>query len=695
MEFPAGLRSQTTRRPKRVKQYQTCVLFTAIVDTRALAANYIELDMRSSSVRQLSRVLSVAAILCMATLLTAAQGKDKDWRPVTPEELASKTPVVEPGADAEALIWEVRIDDSDMSDLSMKHYVRVKIFTERGREQYSKFDVPFVKGIKIKDIAARVIRPDGSTVEIKKEDIFEREIIKANGIKVRAKSFAIPNIEPGVIVEYHYKEVWSDSGASGRRLDLQRDIPVRQMAYFYKPYAGEPRYKVFNEIDTKFVKDKGGYYMVARTNVPAFKQEPNMPPDDMVRPWIRLGARSFTVMGLLNRLAVAEFIRSSGGDVKKLAQQVVAGASTDEEKLQKIYDYCQTEIANTTFDPLITDEMREKMPTVESLKDVIKHKSAEAGYIDALFAGMALGLGYDARPAFIGDRSKMFTALRNIDESFLELAAIGVKLPAGWKYFSPGNKFLRAGQLPWIRESSMAELVSEKQFQWVETPYSDFQASLTRRTGNFELHEDGSLTGTAMLEMSGQPALAYRMENYDETPEKRADMLTEDVKRQISTAEVSDVSVEGLNDPLKPLVMKYAVKIPNYAQKTGKRLFLQPGYFEYGSNPAFSSSDRKYDIFFRYPWSEQDTIEIKYPASFDLDNADAPEDVADPKNIGADRIVIRVNRPAGILHYERSFHFGGNGAVLFDSKMYPPLKGMFDAFHAADTHTLTLKQKSQ
>src|SRR4051812_21918726 len=108
MEFPAGLRSQTTRRPKRVKQYQTCVLFTAFVDTHALAANYIELDMRSSSVRQLSRVLSVAAILCMATLLTAAQGKDKDWRPVTPEELASKTPVVEPGADAEALIWEVR-----------------------------------------------------------------------------------------------------------------------------------------------------------------------------------------------------------------------------------------------------------------------------------------------------------------------------------------------------------------------------------------------------------------------------------------------------------------------------------------------------------------------------------------------------------------------------------------------------------
>ena len=108
-----------------------------------------------------------------------------------------KSPKVEPGADAEAIFWEVRIDDSSDSQLTQQHYVRVKIFTERGREKYSKFDIPFTKGIKIKDIAARVIKADGSIVEINSKDIYEREIIKVNKVKIKAKSFAVPNIEPG------------------------------------------------------------------------------------------------------------------------------------------------------------------------------------------------------------------------------------------------------------------------------------------------------------------------------------------------------------------------------------------------------------------------------------------------------------------------------------------------------------------
>jgi len=143
--------------------------------------------------------------------------------------------MVEPDADAEALLWEMRIDDSSSEDLDMWHYVRVKIFTERGREKFSKFDIPFVKGTKIKNLTARVIRKDGTIVEVAEADIFEREIIRASGLKVKAKSFAVPNIEPGVIVEYRYKEAIDDAGASGMRLPLQRDIPVRHLSYYYKP----------------------------------------------------------------------------------------------------------------------------------------------------------------------------------------------------------------------------------------------------------------------------------------------------------------------------------------------------------------------------------------------------------------------------------------------------------------------------
>ena len=58
-----------------------------------------------------------------------AFAQDKTWRPVTPAELQLKAAVAEPEADAEAIFWDVWIDDTDIDDLSMRHYVRLKVFT--------------------------------------------------------------------------------------------------------------------------------------------------------------------------------------------------------------------------------------------------------------------------------------------------------------------------------------------------------------------------------------------------------------------------------------------------------------------------------------------------------------------------------------------------------------------------------------
>jgi len=162
-------------------------------------------------------------IVCSQTIFAG-----DEWRAITPAELQMKTAKVESDADAEAIFWEVRVDDST-ENLVMKHYVRVKVFTERGREKYSKVDIPFIKGVKIKEIMARVIKPDGTIIELNKNDIFEREIAKTDKVKVKAKSFAVPNIETGVVVEYRYQEVYPRSSANNMRMTFQHDIPIQNI----------------------------------------------------------------------------------------------------------------------------------------------------------------------------------------------------------------------------------------------------------------------------------------------------------------------------------------------------------------------------------------------------------------------------------------------------------------------------------
>src|SRR5438046_891932 len=151
--------------------------------------------------------LFLAAVCVGVCASVAAFTTGDDWRTIDPGELALKTSVVEKDADAEAIFWEVRVDDSQPEELVLKNYIRIKVFTERGKESQSKVDLTYLGSARVKDIAARVIKPDGTINELKKEDVFERTIVKASGVKYKAKSFALPGVDPGAIIEYRWQGV--------------------------------------------------------------------------------------------------------------------------------------------------------------------------------------------------------------------------------------------------------------------------------------------------------------------------------------------------------------------------------------------------------------------------------------------------------------------------------------------------------
>jgi hypothetical protein len=620
---------------------------------------------------------------------------------VTPQELGQKAPVVEPDADAEAIFWEVRVDDSSPTDLIMKHYVRVKIFNERGREKYSKIDVPFTKRMKIKDLTARVIKPDGTTVDLNKADVFEREIIKADKVKVKAKSFAVPGIEPGVIVEYRYQEVIRNSWANNMRMTFQHDIPIQNITYYFRP-ASDTRYLTFNMSDNKFVKDKNGFYRATMQNVPAIKQEPQMPPEDEVRSWLLLYYGDITdtnsdfwskAGGVIARVWEIKDTLKPGKDLKAAAAEITAGTTMPDEQLAKLYDFCQKRVKNITYDTTLTDEQKEQIKSSKSASDTYRKLQGTDEDINELFASLATSLGFEVRLAFSGDRSEKFFNPSQAHLSFVHFSSVGVKVNGRWKYYDPGDPFVPNGMLAWNEEDTSVLLLGYKDYITTEIPLSGTDKTIAKRTAKLKLLEDGSLEGTVKVEHTGQSAYLLRSDYYKKSANEREEALKNDIKARLSTADISAVSIENLMDADKPLVFQYKIRVPNYAQKTGKRMFFQPGFFEYGTNPLFSTATRKYDIYFHYPWSEQDSIEIEYPKNFDLDSAESPGALGDPQKIGVLDISIRADRENAFMLYERKFHFGGNGKILFQPNSYAPLKNLFEAFHKADTHTITLRQK--
>ena len=649
-----------------------------------------------------TRIILVFVFCLILTGQTAfAGGSDVVWRPVTPEELQMKTPKVEADADAEAIFWEVRLDNKDAEKISYNHYIRVKIFTERGRERFSKFDIPFTKGKKVEDVAARVIKPDGSIVELKPEDVFEREIIKSGHIKIKAKSFAVPGIEPGAIIEYQYKEVFKNDSADGERLVFQRDIPLQKVTYYVRPYSGSTlSYHFYNMPETRFSDEKKGYSVATLTNVPAYKEEPYMPPDDEVRRWVLL---SYDNLGSLFSWQLLSYglgqyvkdLTKPNKEIKQKAAELTAGAATDDEKLRKIYEFAHHQIKNISYDSSYTEEQRKDLK-LKNAGDAIKAGVGTSEYIDLLFASLAKAAGYETDLVMSGDRSEnFFSPEKYTNRSFIHPACIAVKVGEEWQYFNPGTPYLPYRKLVWNEEGVIGMLIGDKGgVSWQMSPMMPPAESPAKRTGRFKLLEDGTLEGTARVEYGGQQAITRRREGYMDSTAKREEAAKNEIKSHISTAEISDVKVENFTDDNLPLTYSYKIRVPNYAQKTGKRLFLQPGFFEYGVSPVFSSATRTNSIYFPYPWSENDDIEITMPKTFALDNADAPGKIADQNKIALLDVSISVNAAEHKLVYKRAFFFGGESNILFPASAYQQIKKFFDAFHSSDSHTITLKQTS-
>jgi hypothetical protein len=639
------------------------------------------------------------AIVCLGLLLPSSVFAGDDWRPVTPAELGLKSPAVEKDADAEAIFWEVRIDDSLPDELSLKNYIRVKIFTDRGKEKQSNIDIQYSGSARVKDIAARVIKADGSFIELKKDDIFERTLVKANGVKVKAKSFALPGVEPGSIIEYRWRDVHPGGSANRLRLHFQRDIPLQSVSYFLKPFMGM-RYLPFRMGETRFVKDKDGFSRVTMTNMPAFREEPSMPPDDEIRSWVFLYYSDET------KLETAKYWHDMGkalfgvykdemkvnDELKTAIVDIVGNAATPEEKLQRIYDFCRIKIKNVSDDASgLSEDEKKKLKENKSPAETLKKGMGTATNIDLLFAALAKAAGFDARLAFSGNRSELFfdRGLGNV--SFLQSSFIAVKVGEEWQYFSPAEMYTSFGMLGWPEESQETLITDPKEPIWAKTATSGPEKSLARRTAKLQLLEDGTLEGDVRIEYTGHQAFDKKEYNDDDSPAQREETLRNTVKARMSTAEISNIKIENVTDPIKPFIYSYRIRVPGYAQRTGKRIFLQPGFFEHGRNPLFSGSERKHPVYFHYPWLEEDEVTIELPTGYALDNADAPAPIK-AGEIAEYRPQIQASVDGTLLVYKRRFLFGGGGNILFPVTSYPAVKNLFDAINKADNHTITLKQ---
>jgi hypothetical protein len=630
----------------------------------------------------------LAFALCLFTATTAFAGFSKlqDFRPATAEELELKDVSYAPGAAAAILDW-VEVDD-DSESFSAEYY-RIKILTDDGKK-YADVEVPYIASYpmegRVTDIAARTIQPDGTIVPFNGK-VYDKVLYKGNGMRMRAKTFSLPNAQAGSILEFRYQRRWSRAMLLDTSWALQREIPVLHARLSFTPYiSAEYRsyYTSFNLPEGKLPERSArDTWDMELTNLPVFQDEEFAPPDESLQARVMfyyMNSRVKPEKFWSNE--TAEWNRSIEnfiGNVDASIVQPLRG-KTPIETLQNIYGKVQT-FRNLSFE----DETK-----AGEKKNAAKVIAAAEGYrseINRAFVAMARAAGLDASVVRVAPRDRYFFS-QNIAESGQVRGEIAmVKIGEEKHYFDPGTPTAPFGVVSWEKSNVLGVRIGKgtpAEF-FVDAEQKPEQA-VTRRSADLRLNGDrleGSITAT----FTGQEALRRRLRTFGDDEATRTKDLEDEAKGWFPDgATVKLTKVTGATSWAEPLAVTFDVTLSNLVSEAGSRTVLPISVFAANAKNPFASATRTHPIYFPFPHRAIDDVKVTLPESLSLADVPPPAELKG----GALQYANAVKRDGNTVTFTRNVSVA---TMLVDQPYYRALRNFYSAMVSADQKPLVLVAK--
>lgn len=664
--------------------------------------------LRSSVVlRRLSISTFLAACLCFTALPLHAD----NWQPISPDDL-KMTSQQAGGAEAIILYHEFVSDDTRKS---RSEYKRIKIFSEKAK-RFADIEIPYAKeglfSSQIIDVKARTIGPDGKITPFSGE-IFDKTIVKSHGLKYKAKTFTLPDVQVGSIIEWRYTEIWSDEYVLAARWILQEELAQKYAKFAYTPLnLGGSRY-VENEhgetadgvyhigvgipagVDVKTVNQRMDQQRMEMEmkNIPAYEEEDSSPPAEMMK------MRMYFFYGNSKMLKPEEFWRQQGkfwekdldkfighsSQVAQAAAQAVSASDTPEQKIRKIYALVQKQ-KNFTYERHDELDTLAKVRKANTSVEQVLQQGGTHNDLTRLFVAMVQSQKIPAYLMRIATREEVFfqPAIPEWDQLNSEVAI--VNLDGKEVFLDPGVPMCPFGMLEWKR--TMVQGVRQKATGGTElsqTPVPQYSDAVRQRIADLKLDKDGSLKGQIVMLWIGQEALIQRIEGGRTDEAGRKKQVEDELKALLPpTAIVKLDSATAWDDPDQPLRATFNVELPGLASSTGKRLLLPSGLFQINSRQRFVSADRKTPVYFEYPYRVFDKVLITLPQDVQVEN------LPQGQKANSEFALCYVERATNgnVLELKRDFAIAG---VSFPLNLYPALKSFFDTVHRNDDEQVTLR----
>ena len=659
-------------------------------------------------------------ILVAASAAVALPGFASDtFVKPTPEELSMTSLPGYPGASA-VVLFDEEITKDDLHVIM--HYQRVKILTEEGKK-YANVELNYVQTSgygeyegneeTVGEIVGRTIHADGTIIPFTGKP-YQKTIEKNGNVKVQSKVFTLPDVEVGSILEYRYATRYNDHSYLAPDWYIQRELYVKSAHYQWYPTLKDlvdpedgdkeistiswfPILPVGVKIDRTETPDpkspsgKQQIFNLVIHDVPPEPKEDHMPP---------IAAYSYRVLfNFTPYQNAAEFWKVKGkqwskrmdsfagpnGDLRSATQTVIAGATTDDEKLHKIYATVMG-LENTEYTR--EHEARENKAEggkVSNAADVLAHKRGSAADLTLLFIGMARAAGFEAYAMDVPSRSQnLFMPGWMSFRQFDDIVAI-VKVGGKEVFFDPGSRYCEFGHLEWQHTfvGGLRQVAGGTEIG--QTPGDGYVANKRTRVANLTMDEQGHVTGKIDLTFTGSAALRWRHRSLTGDDESLRHALRTSLEGMLpKSLEVKVTEIKNLDDYEKPLAVSYEVK-GSMGTPTGKRLVMPVDLFTAGSTATFPQEKREVAVYFDYAETVLDALRVNFPKGFSVEAMPTEGKFSIPQRAA---YTISTTATPTSFTTRRLFALGD---FLIPSADYGTLRGCYSQFESKDQESVVLK----
>lgn len=641
-------------------------------------------------------LVSFLAVLSVCALPAWGVG----FQPVSPDELKMTSEPKAPGAPAIILYRQVDRDDRGLT-AHEDVYIRIKILTEEGRK-YADVEIPYWKEAgTVVGVHGRTIKPDGTIVDFGGK-AFDKQIVKARGVKYLAKTFTLPDVQVGGIIEYFYTTDFNEYAVFGSRWILNDELFTRSARFSLKPYDGDNpplsmRWSWHNLPAGTAQPAQAPNHVVSLEvkDVPAFHAEDYMPPENEMKArvdfiysedflekdpdkyWKKYGKKKNDQLESFigKRKAMEEAV---GG--------IVAAGDSPEVKLQKIYARVQ-QLRNTSYEVEKTEQeqKREKEKPPANVEEIWKKQYASGSDLTWLFLALARAAGLEANGMWVPDRQNYFFSPQTMEGRRLDANVVVVKLNGKDVFCDPGAAFTPFCMLPWVETGVQGLKLDKDGGSWLQTALPTSAESGIHRKAELKLNDTGDLEGKLTVTFTGLEASQRRVEERLADAAEHKKYLEDEIKGSIPVGcEVELANQPDWKSSTPPLVAEFSLKIPGWVAGAGRRALLPVGLFSAPEKHLFDHADRVQPIYFSFPFSRTDDVNVDLPLGWQITTLPAPQK--------QDGHIISYTMSAennkGTLHLNRTLNVD---VLMLETKYYPALRNFFQIVRTVDEQQVVLQ----